>query len=348
MTIKTKTIIIALLAAFFITTISGMALAQKKSNDGLLWKFATLAPDGSGWAKNMKAIVLPAIKDATEGKMKVKIYWGGVMGDEEDYIKKMHIGQLHGAGFSGQGATMLCPQMAVVELPFLFNNYAEVDYIKEKMEAAFDALLKENGYFLVSWNDQDFDQILSNGRAITKLEDFAKTKFVTWYGPLEVNLIETLKANPIALNVPEVAVGARTSTFELAIGPSMFVVGAQLHNSIKHINPCKIRYSPSLIVVSNETWAKLPKKYADAYHHLRLNIMKEYDENVRIDNARALTALFKYGIEKNEFSPEEFAKVRAATRVVWDNMADQLYPAEVLEELLEHLEDFRKANPASS
>ena len=342
MSLKLKTIIALFVAALLVAGLAGGAFAADPEEGRLLWKFATLAPKGTGWATNMQKIVLPAIDDATEGNLEVKIYWGGVMGDEEEYIKKMHIGQLHGAGFGGQGATLVCPEMAVVELPFLFNDYEEVDYIKKKMESTFDEVIKNNGYFMVAWNDQDFDQLLSSGRSFTKLEDFEKAKIVTWYGPLEVALLEALKTNPIPLNVPEVAAGARTKTFEVAIGPSMFVVGAQLHNTMKNINACKIRYSPALIVLTDKTWKELPQKYAKKYYEMRMSVMDEYNARVREDNAKTLKALYKYGINENVFPPEELARVKEATKVVWDQMAGELYPQDLLDEILEHLEEFRE------
>lgn len=131
------------LGAFFLLGLQGEAQAKVAQ---YRWKFGTLAPKGVGWARHINETVLPAVREATDGNLAIKNYWGGVMGDEEDYIRKMHIGQLQGAGMSGQGAVLVCPEMAVVELPFMFQNYDEVDYIKSKMKQTFDGIMRENGY----------------------------------------------------------------------------------------------------------------------------------------------------------------------------------------------------------
>ncbi|MFH2098310.1 MAG: TRAP transporter substrate-binding protein DctP, partial [Pseudomonadota bacterium] len=107
--------------------LSGPAWGEPK----YLWKMATLAPDSVGWARQIKKIVDPWMDEVTNHELATKVYWGGIMGDDEDYVRKMHIGQLDGAGLSGQGVTLAVPEMAVLELPFLFEGWNEVDYVKK-------------------------------------------------------------------------------------------------------------------------------------------------------------------------------------------------------------------------
>ena len=56
------------------------------------WKTATLAPNKIGWSRLMKEVIFPEVEKATNGELKVKVYWGGIMGDESDYIEKMRDG----------------------------------------------------------------------------------------------------------------------------------------------------------------------------------------------------------------------------------------------------------------
>src|SRR5438128_2664658 len=65
-------------------------------------KFATLAPEGSTWMKVMHEAA-QEIDDKTKGQVKFRFYAGGVSGDERDVVRKIRIGQLHAAGFTGLG-----------------------------------------------------------------------------------------------------------------------------------------------------------------------------------------------------------------------------------------------------
>jgi len=305
------------------------------------WKTATLAPDGIGWSKHMKELVFPEMEKTTKGNLKVKIYWGGVMGDEEQYLQKMKIGQLQGAGLSAQGTVMACPDMAALELPFLFRNYLETDYVRVKMSRELDKLMARNGYFMIGWIDQDFDQIYSSHRPLNTLESFKGVKFVTWYGPMEVELLRVLGAEPIPVNVPELPAAVRSGVAEASIGPAVWVVGAQLYSSIKYVNPVKIRYSPATIVLTSKAWDSLPENYQNDFYTKRLVIGFRYCNLIRRDNERFLQSMVKYGMRKTEMSPDVVKALAAKTREVWTRTSGKLYPKAFLAEILGHIEDFR-------
>ena len=82
-------------------------------------KFATLAPEGTTWMKIMEELNTD-LQAQTNGEVKFKIYPGGTMGDEKDVIRKMRSGQLHSAGFTGNGLGEILPSIRVMEVPFLF------------------------------------------------------------------------------------------------------------------------------------------------------------------------------------------------------------------------------------
>ncbi len=336
-----RVLVFAVITALIVPIFCAQAQAGDKQ---FYWKFATLAPDGVGWARQLKIHVLPVVEQVTEGTVKTKIYWGGVMGDDEDIIKKMRIGQLDGAGLSGQGVTLACPPMSVVELPFLFHSWDEVDYIKSKMRAQFDQLLADDGYMAISWNDQDFDQVFSTKSPMANLSDFKEAKFITWYGPIEEALLTSLGSHPVKVNVPEAATSVRQGIVDAAIAPAAFVVGAQLYSKIPYVNTMKIRYSPALILLSMQAWESLPEAYRNEFFRVRPGVEKNYNTAVRKDNEKSLAALLKYGMKETKMTDADYKAVHDQAVTIWDELAGDEFPEEVLEELKGHLEDFRTKN----
>ncbi len=333
-------------ALFFIlalafTLAAAPAFAKQQKKFKYHWKFATLAPDGMGWSKHMKSVIFPVMKSFTRNELSVKVYWGGIMGDEEDYIRKIHIGQLQGAGLSAQGTVMVCPEMAVLELPFLFRNYLEVDYVRLKMDLYFDNLFKKKDLFLVGWVDQDFDQIYSFKYPMNKLEHFAKSRFVTWYGPMEEEMLEILDAGIVPVNVPEVAPAAQQGLVDAAIGPAIMVIGTQMHNKVKYVNPVKIRYSPATIIMTNKALNELPEEYRKDFYRQRIELGWRYSNLARQDNVKYLNSLIRYGIEKTEMTPEELKALKDRTMKVWPIMTGRLFSKELLDEVSSHINDFR-------
>jgi len=65
-------------------------------------KLATLVPEGSIWDKAFHTMGERWTKD-TGGRVKVRIYPGGVAGDEPDILRKMRIGSLNAAALTASG-----------------------------------------------------------------------------------------------------------------------------------------------------------------------------------------------------------------------------------------------------
>ena len=105
-------------------------------------KIATVAPDGTAWMREMRAAA-DAIKKATDGRVEIKYYPGGVMGDAATVLRKIKIGQLQGGAFTGGEATVITPDAQVYSLPFLYRSQDEIDKVRAKLDPlvkqAFDA-----------------------------------------------------------------------------------------------------------------------------------------------------------------------------------------------------------------
>lgn len=305
------------------------------------FKLASLAPKAMGWARHTREVAHPYLKKETDGNLKIKWYWGGVMGNDKDYIQKMKIGQLHGAAFTGQGTVLAIPEMAVLELPFLFNNYAEVDYIKQKMWQTFDTYAEKRGYKLIVWVDQDFDQIYSVSQPLARMEEFPKTKFLTWYGPLEEMLLKQLDVSPIPVNVTEITPSIRQGVADTLIAPAIWVVGSQIYTVLKYVNPVKIRYSPVTVVVTKKAFDSIPKDYQKVVMNLRNDVCDQVKERIRSDNVKSYAAMVKYGVKETQMSAQTLAQLKTNCRKVWDKAAGKEFPKSLLTELLGHLETFR-------
>ncbi|SHL12439.1 TRAP-type C4-dicarboxylate transport system, substrate-binding protein [Desulfatibacillum alkenivorans DSM 16219] len=326
------------LSAFLFS--AGAALGQEPRFN---WKFATLAPEGVGYAVQIKHVVKPKLEEVGQGDIRIKIYWSGVMGDDAGIIRKMRFGHLNGAGLTGSGSIILCPEMSVLSLPFLFSDYDEVDYVRNNMRDDFESYMETSGAFLFAFIDQGFDQIYSKKYSFTKEEDFRAARFLTWYGPVEEEFYRSLGNNPIPVSFPRVLPSLKDDVGDSFMGPAILVVGSTMFTMFKHVNPTFIRYSPACCVIRMEDWNSLPQEYVDAYYSLRDGIENEFCVQNRRDDKKYLVALSKYGISVTRTDPETMAAIREKVKPVWKELEGRVYPPEVLEKVTTHLKHYRNA-----
>ncbi len=318
----------------------------RADDEKIVIKLATLGQKGISSMIYLDEVFLPQLTKAAEGRVVFDVYWGGVMGDEEDYIGKMRTGQLQGALVSASGGitAAVCPDLSVLELPFLFNAWAwdEATYVINKIKPHLYREAESRGYKILLILTIDFDQIYSSKQNIETLEDIRKAKFLTWFGPLENRMLRSLGVFPIPVNVPEVVSSMKTGICDMAISPSLWWVGAQLYPDTKYVNPLPFRHVPGVIVLNMDAWNKIPGKDQIAMEALFNKFEKGLQKVIRDNNERAYNAMLKYGIKEVNVTPEEEARFKEATRPVWDELAGKSYSKEILDEVISLLAEYRK------
>jgi len=172
-------------------------------------KFASLAPRGSTWL-NVMEDYNKAIKDLTDKQVSFRIYPGGVIGNETDVLRKMRIGQIHSAGFTGVALGEIYPEVRIFDAPFLFKDYEEVDYIHSLFFDQFAKKFEENGFVLIGWAEVGFVYVFSKD-PIRSINDFKKVKMWMWEGDAVAEAtIRTLNFKAIPLAVTDVLTALQT------------------------------------------------------------------------------------------------------------------------------------------
>ncbi len=321
-----------------------MALATDYGNKEtalVTWKTATMAPKGIGYSLLFEKILLPEINRTTKGDLYLKIYWGGVMGDDKQILKKMHIGQLQGAGLSGQGTFELSDEIAVLGLPFMFNDYDEIDFVKTRMIDSFDDIVRGNGFKMLQWLDQDFDQIYSAKFPMDVTENFGKVRFITWYGSLEGKLLEKMGASPIPIDVAEIPSTMRAGAGDAMIAPAIWILATQLYSTFEYVNASKIRYTPAFVVVTEDAWKAVPPEHVKSVAEMRVPLSQKFCVESRLESEKCLNALIKYGIKRAEPDAVAMEAFKKKSLPMWDELADELYSQDILDELTGYLEEYR-------
>ena len=162
--------ILFFVAGFLLVGLDFDVYAEKKN----VIKFSTLAPEGSSFMKSLRRFS-GEIKKATDGNVVFKFYPGGVSGDEKDVIRKMRIGQLHGAGFTGVGLGAILPETRVLDLPFLFKSDQEVEHVYRAMNDYFVERFDKKGYVLLGWVPVGWIHFLSQ-KSIKTVADLRASK----------------------------------------------------------------------------------------------------------------------------------------------------------------------------
>ncbi|MFA5160779.1 MAG: TRAP transporter substrate-binding protein DctP [Elusimicrobiales bacterium] len=305
-------------------------------------KFATLAPEGSTWMKEMGGFAADAEK-ATAGRVKFRMYAGGVQGDEKDVLRKIRLGQLHAGGFTGVGIGEAAPKLRVMDSPFLFKSSAEVDYINKLYDAEFRKYLEDGGFVLLGWADVGFVHMFTN-EPVRAPEDLKKTKMWIWEGdPIAAAAFKAMNVSPVPLSITDVMTSLQTGLINGVYGSPLSVVALQWFLRVKYMFALPIANAAGAVLVSKKAFDRLSPEDKKTLLELGARHFAQLTEQSRRDNKSAEATLKKQKIAITEpAGPEVVARFEAMGLEARKSLAGRLYPAELLERIEKSLAERRK------
>ncbi|MDH3778420.1 MAG: TRAP transporter substrate-binding protein DctP, partial [Gammaproteobacteria bacterium] len=94
-------------------------------------KIATVTPENSQWMKDMRASA-KEIKERTEGRVQIKYYGGGVMGNDQKVLSRIRIGALQGGAFTPTALAAQYSNLNLYGLPMVFDSEEEAAYARSR------------------------------------------------------------------------------------------------------------------------------------------------------------------------------------------------------------------------
>lgn len=253
-------------------------------------RLATLAPRQSGLGRTFQRL-RKELKEKTHGAVELKMYHGGVAGDEETVVRKMRVGQLDGALLTSTGLGALVPQVLVLQAPGLITSYPALDDVRTQLAPELEALFDKAGYELVSWGDSGQVRIFSTQK-IQHPDDLKGVRPWVWRGsPTMRAFIEAAGANGVVLGLPEVFGALQTGMVDTVIASSIGVLGFQWHTRLKTITKPGGGIVVGAYVVRKDRLAALPKEAREHILQSAVEHAEEFREGGRKLDEEATEAL---------------------------------------------------------
>lgn len=306
-------------------------------------KIATIAPAGTTWMKEMKKGA-NNIKKATDGRVKLKFYPGGVMGNDKSVHRKIKIGQLQGGAFTSGGLAHIDPAIQSLSLPMIFNSEDEVEYVREKLDSSLKKSMEENGFVLLGISGGGFAQILSKA-PLTDLESIRASKVWVPEGDLLIQeTFDMLGISPISLPISDVFTGLQTGLIETVTINSTAAIAFQWHTSTTYMTDAPVIYLIGLLAVEKKAFDKISPADQLIVKKEIGGVFNRLTELNRVDNEKASAALKSQGIQFVKPSPTELARWKSLSEKSIENMAKKGYLSQdKIDEVYQHLSDFRSA-----
>ena len=132
------------LVAILLIAASNLVVGQAATAQ-TTFKIATVSPDGSAWMRDLRRTT-SLIEAQTEGRVKFRVYPGGVMGDDRAVLRKMRARQLQGGIVQTGALEPVSSAVQLYNLPMFFRDFEEVTSVRSEMDQLLIQDLADHGF----------------------------------------------------------------------------------------------------------------------------------------------------------------------------------------------------------
>jgi TRAP-type transport system periplasmic protein len=264
------------------------------------------------------------------GKMKVQEFPASALGNELQQQAALQGGVQEMSAPATTSLAGIVKEFGLLDFPFAVANFAQADALLDgPLGKALVDRLPEKGLVAIGFWDLGFRNVTNSRRAITKPEDLEGLKLRVIPNPVFLDTFRAFKANPVPMPFAELFGALESKAVDGQENPFAVILSNKFYEVQKYVSATNHVYAANIILVSKRFWDKLTpaeqKMMNDAAAETRA-----YQRQVsRAAAQKAVGELQAKGMQFNELSPAEQARMAQVAKAVTDRLASNYDPAVV-------------------
>jgi TRAP-type transport system periplasmic protein len=320
-----------------------LSLAPALSS-ALTIKLGSLAPTGSPWELGLKRIAAEWER-ISGGTVTVKIYPGGVAGDEPDMVRKIRIGTLNAALMTVSGLQGIYKGVKTLSYPLLLRSDDELAYVLDKMKPLFDAEFSRRGFKPVAWSPGGWVYFFSRYPVITP-DDLRKQKLWVWSGdPDEIQAYQNVGFQTITVASTDMMTSLQGGMVDALVTSPLVAASSQWFGIAT--NMCTLKLAPlwGAAVVSTRTWAEVPADLQPKLIASAQGILDALGPDLLKSDGEAISVMKKYGLKVNVVPPAVEAEWATLLQKTFATLVGKAYDREAFQRATKNIDEYLVAHP---
>ena len=307
-------------------------------------KIATVTPEGSQWMKDMRDSA-KEIKERTEGRVQIKYYGGGVMGNDQKVLSRIRIGALQGGAFTPTALAGQYSDLNLYGMPMVFDSEEEAAYVRDRLDRKLMAGLEEAGWVNFGFAAGGFAILMSNER-VTRLDDLkGKKVWIPEGDAISRQSMQALSLSPVTLPLTDVLTGLQTGLIDIVAMSPIGALVLQWHTKVKYVVEFPLLYTLGFMAIDKRAFNKLSTEDQEIVREVMERTYQNFDKVNLVENRNARDALLNTGIENVAVDRAEYDKARALLMESNKSLGEQgMFTNALYEEMLLYIAEYRSEN----
>jgi len=304
-------------------------------------KLGSLAPEGSPWDKALRRIAADW-NTVSNGRLKVRVFAGGIAGDEPDMVRKIRINQLQAAAITGVGLGSIVEDIYAVQLPLLIRTTEEMEYVMAEMEPTLNKMLQEKGFKMVAWFLAGWAHLFSKTPAVTPGEVKRLKLQVDYSAPTIIQAWKELGFRMVPVASTEVLTALQSDMLEAFLLTPLTAAAVQWCGLAKNMMDLPIAPMIGGIIISERVWNSIPDDLKPELLSIVEQHLDALSRETTVLEEKAVAIMLENGLQIHQVSPQAEAEWERVMSEGLDLITGKVVSAEMVGEVKMHLAEYRR------
>ena len=311
--------------------LASLALVWAAASPAATLKIATLAPEGSSWMRQMRAAG-ESLEQSTEGRVKLKFFPGGVMGNADTVLRKIKLGQLNGGAFTASELSAINPDVTVYGLPFSFSNIDQVRAVRQIIDPRIKAGFESNGMIAAGIAGGGFIYLMSSKPIATQEQMRATKVWVPEGDKIGQIAFDEVGISPVPLALGDVYTSLQTGLVDTVGNTTTGAIAFQWATKLKMMVDLPVSYTVGILAIDAKALNRISAEDRSATVAAIEQAFSQLEASNAADDVQTRQTLANEGIQIVAPTAEEAQAWReVGKRTVERMQREGLISAEILD-----------------
>lgn len=301
---------------FLLTAVLLFFISCSDKESGYVFKYSNEQPESAIRSQSM-LYFKERLEKETNGKIKVELFFGGILGNERELMDLVSTGALQSTrgGFFNDAN----PKYNLLTLPFLIADWDQAQrLVGSSFMDSINNGARANGFHIPATGiSQGFRAHTNNKKPILHPRDFKGLKMRV---PMQEVFIQTAKAfgsNPQELAAIDIYQALQTGVIDGQDNPPSNIWDFKMHEVSKYLTVTNYATGPDPFMVNLDWYNKLPPDLQKIFNRVAKETMAKSDQMYRSKEMEYLDQLSEY-LEINYITGDALTPFENSVKPVYD------------------------------
>jgi TRAP-type C4-dicarboxylate transport system substrate-binding protein len=304
-------------------------------------KIGSIAPARSIWDNALNDLSAQWAK-ITGGAVQLKVYPGGIVGNEEDMLTKMRLGTLGGAVFTNIGMSDIYSDAVVLNTPFLMDTDEEFNFVFDRLKPRLEQHVEEKGFKVIFWTLIGWEYFFTKNPVLYP-EDMKKEKLsYSTSGTELAHAWRKMGYQLISVDLRDLLMALQSGMNTAFYLPPLMAASGQFFALAPHMLNLRLAPIVGSLILTTRAWNSIPERFRQPMLQAIDPIAARLHQQTLDLDKEALKTMADNGLTIHQPPAGAPVKWKEVASLGMDELVGKAFSKEIYDEVQTSLREYRQ------